>query len=107
MLVTLEAIAATPPPAGLASILEVFRPEWELRRKKAAHEHVVPDAIVTLTDRGQSEVSVTWMVEFDSGSERSRVWVEQHFREPRKLPPGSPMPPYKFSSRDLDRSPRT
>ena len=34
---------------------------------------------------------------------RSREWVEQHFREPQKLSPGSPMPPYKFSSRDLDR----
>jgi ubiquinol-cytochrome c reductase cytochrome b subunit len=34
---------------------------------------------------------------------RSREWVEQHFHEPQKLSPGSPMPPYKFSSRDLDR----
>jgi ubiquinol-cytochrome c reductase cytochrome b subunit len=36
-------------------------------------------------------------------SRRSREWVEEHFREPQKLSPGSPMPAYKFSSRDLDR----
>jgi ubiquinol-cytochrome c reductase cytochrome b subunit len=34
---------------------------------------------------------------------RSRDWVEQHFAEPQKLSPGSTMPPYRFSSKDLDR----
>jgi ubiquinol-cytochrome c reductase cytochrome b subunit len=33
----------------------------------------------------------------------TREWIEQHFAEPQKLSPGSGMPPYKFSSRDLDR----
>ncbi len=34
---------------------------------------------------------------------RSREWMEEHFRDPQKMSPGSPMPPYKFSSRDMDR----
>ncbi len=34
---------------------------------------------------------------------RSRQWVEDHFRDPQKMSPGSTMPPYKFSSRDMDR----
>jgi ubiquinol-cytochrome c reductase cytochrome b subunit len=34
---------------------------------------------------------------------RSREWVEEHFVNPQKLSPGTVMPPYKFSSRDLDR----
>lgn len=33
---------------------------------------------------------------------RSRDWVEQHFAEPQKLSPGSPMPPYRFPRKDLD-----
>jgi ubiquinol-cytochrome c reductase cytochrome b subunit len=33
---------------------------------------------------------------------RSRSWVEDHFLDPPKLSPGSIMPPYKFSQRDLD-----
>jgi cbb3-type cytochrome oxidase cytochrome c subunit len=33
---------------------------------------------------------------------RSRSWVEEHFVDPPKLSPGSVMPPYKFSQRDLD-----
>jgi len=33
---------------------------------------------------------------------RSRSWVEEHFVDPPKLSPGSIMPPYKFSQRDLD-----
>jgi len=36
-------------------------------------------------------------------SRRSREWIEEHFRDPQKMSPGSPMPPYKFSSRDMDR----
>jgi ubiquinol-cytochrome c reductase cytochrome b subunit len=34
---------------------------------------------------------------------RSREWLEEHFRDPQKMSPGSPMPAYKFSSRDMDR----
>jgi ubiquinol-cytochrome c reductase cytochrome b subunit len=34
---------------------------------------------------------------------RSRDWVEEHFANPQKLSPGTVMPPYKFSSRDMDR----
>ena len=33
---------------------------------------------------------------------RSRSWVEDHFADPSKLSPGSIMPPFKFSKRDLD-----
>ena len=33
---------------------------------------------------------------------RSRSWVEDHFADPSKLSPGSIMPPFKFSNRDLD-----
>jgi ubiquinol-cytochrome c reductase cytochrome b subunit len=32
---------------------------------------------------------------------RSRSWVEQHFADPPKLSPGSMMPPYKFSPKDM------
>jgi len=34
---------------------------------------------------------------------REREWVEQHFLEPQKLSPGTVMPAYRFSPRDLDR----
>ena len=33
---------------------------------------------------------------------QSRSWVEEHFRNPQKFSPGSPMPPYNFPPRDLD-----
>ena len=33
---------------------------------------------------------------------RSRSWVEDHFLDPAKLSPGSFMPPYKLSRKDLD-----
>jgi ubiquinol-cytochrome c reductase cytochrome b subunit len=33
---------------------------------------------------------------------RSRSWVEDHFADPPKLSPGSIMPPYKLSQKDLD-----
>jgi len=32
----------------------------------------------------------------------SRSWVEDHFADPKKLVPGSIMPPYKLSPRDLE-----
>jgi len=34
---------------------------------------------------------------------RTKEWVEQHFVDPTKLSPGSPMPPYKFTAKDMDR----
>jgi ubiquinol-cytochrome c reductase cytochrome b subunit len=34
---------------------------------------------------------------------RSLSWVEQHFADPPKLSPGSTMPPYKLSAKDMDR----
>jgi ubiquinol-cytochrome c reductase cytochrome b subunit len=34
---------------------------------------------------------------------RSRSWVEQHFADPAKLSPGSMMPPYRLSPKDMDR----
>jgi len=33
---------------------------------------------------------------------QSRSWVEEHFLDPQKLSPGSFMPPYKLSAKDLD-----
>jgi ubiquinol-cytochrome c reductase cytochrome b subunit len=32
----------------------------------------------------------------------TRNWVESHFTDPPKYSPGSIMPPYKFSQKDLD-----
>jgi ubiquinol-cytochrome c reductase cytochrome b subunit len=34
---------------------------------------------------------------------RSRGWIEEHFANPQKLSPGTSMPPYRFSSKDMDR----
>jgi mono/diheme cytochrome c family protein len=34
---------------------------------------------------------------------RSREWIEEHFIEPQKLSPGTTMPAYRFSSREMDR----
>ncbi|HBY63194.1 MAG TPA: cytochrome b/b6 domain-containing protein [Solibacterales bacterium] len=34
---------------------------------------------------------------------RSREWIEGHFVDPQKYSPGTAMPAYKFSGRDLDR----
>jgi mono/diheme cytochrome c family protein len=33
---------------------------------------------------------------------RSRSWVEEHFAKPQELSPGSIMPPYKLTPRDLE-----
>jgi len=33
---------------------------------------------------------------------RTRSWVEEHFGDPPKLSPGSVMPPYKLSEKDMD-----
>jgi ubiquinol-cytochrome c reductase cytochrome b subunit len=34
---------------------------------------------------------------------RTREWLEEHFVNPQKVSPGTTMPAYKFSSRDMDR----
>lgn len=34
---------------------------------------------------------------------RAKDWVAAHFADPKKLSPGSTMPPYRFSPKDLDR----
>jgi ubiquinol-cytochrome c reductase cytochrome b subunit len=34
---------------------------------------------------------------------RTREWLEQHFLDPQKMSPGTTMPAYKFSSKDMDR----
>ena len=36
-------------------------------------------------------------------SRRDRTWVAKHFLNPASMSPGSIMPAYKFSARDLDR----
>jgi ubiquinol-cytochrome c reductase cytochrome b subunit len=33
---------------------------------------------------------------------RSRSWVQEHFADPDKLSPGSTMPPYSLSQKDMD-----
>jgi len=37
------------------------------------------------------------------GEHHNREWIEGHFADPAKFSPGSTMPAYKLSSRDLDR----
>ena len=34
---------------------------------------------------------------------RTREWIEEHFANPQKVSPGTVMPPYKFTTRELDR----
>jgi ubiquinol-cytochrome c reductase cytochrome b subunit len=34
---------------------------------------------------------------------RSREWVEEHFANPQKLSPGSVMPPFRFTLREMER----
>ncbi|MBC7925421.1 MAG: cytochrome b N-terminal domain-containing protein, partial [Bryobacteraceae bacterium] len=34
---------------------------------------------------------------------RNREWLEEHFVNPQKMSPGSTMPAYKFSQKDMDR----
>lgn len=33
---------------------------------------------------------------------RDRAWLEEHFLNPQKMSPGTPMPPYKFNAQDMD-----
>jgi len=37
------------------------------------------------------------------GERRDRAWLEGHFVDPQKFSPGTSMPPYKFSAKDMDR----
>jgi len=32
---------------------------------------------------------------------RTQTWVERHFKEPQVLSPGTIMPPYRFSGRQM------
>ncbi|HEV2689678.1 MAG TPA: cytochrome b N-terminal domain-containing protein [Bryobacteraceae bacterium] len=36
------------------------------------------------------------------GQHRDRAWLEQHFRDPKSVSPGSIMPAYNFSPQDMD-----
>ncbi len=36
-------------------------------------------------------------------SRRDREWLEKHFEDPQSTSPGSVMPPYRFSPREMDR----
>ena len=33
---------------------------------------------------------------------RTRTWVERHFKEPQVLSPGTSMPPYKFTPKEME-----
>ena len=33
---------------------------------------------------------------------RSKAWIQQHFLNPEKMSPGTPMPPYKFKPKDME-----
>jgi hypothetical protein len=66
--------------------LALFRPEWELRRLKAASQALVPDAlfVLELKEPAAGELrgpgtahSQCCMVELDSGSERGAVWLDK------------------------------
>jgi ubiquinol-cytochrome c reductase cytochrome b subunit len=37
------------------------------------------------------------------GARHDRAWLEEHFRDPRKMSPGSPMPAYKFTAQEMDQ----
>jgi hypothetical protein len=55
--------------------LALARPEWELRRMKTILEPVVPDFLFVLSQKdGEGERLLVWMVEQDSGTERSTEW---------------------------------
>jgi cbb3-type cytochrome oxidase cytochrome c subunit len=32
---------------------------------------------------------------------RSEAWTAEHFTNPQKMSPGTPMPPYKFARKDM------
>ena len=38
-----------------------------------------------------------------AGVRHNRAWLEDHFRDPEKMSPGSVMPPYKFNPQEMDR----
>jgi hypothetical protein len=63
-----------------------FQPEWELRPLKREEMRVVPDAIVTLVGNDVTgERECAWMLEMDSGTERTSVWKAKagHYAELR------------------------
>ena len=63
-----------------------FEPEWELRRSRQEHVHIVPDAVVTLAGTDVTgERGCAWMLEMDFGTERSSVWKAKagHYAEVR------------------------
>lgn len=64
--------------------LSLFRPEWELRRMSANNMPIVPDAMMVL-GRRDSSAELAWMLEQDSGSERSAVLRAKatHYAEAR------------------------
>ena len=35
------------------------------------------------------------------GNRRTEAWIGEHFQNPQKMSPGTPMPPYKFSATDM------
>jgi hypothetical protein len=62
----------------------LFTPEWELRRAKPEGVAIVPDALAVLTRQDgsvpggtETALSHAYMLEFDSGAERSIVWQEK------------------------------
>jgi ubiquinol-cytochrome c reductase cytochrome b subunit len=36
------------------------------------------------------------------GSRRTKQWIIDHFNDPQKMSPGTIMPPYKFSPKDME-----
>lgn len=53
----------------------IFQPEWELRPMKSESVPVIPDAITVLENKDVTDVHPhAWILEMDTGSERSAVW---------------------------------
>ena len=38
-----------------------------------------------------------------TGARHNRAWLEEHFRDPQKMSPGSVMPPSKFNPQEMDQ----
>jgi hypothetical protein len=66
-------------PTGGKVVLELFRPEWELRRLKTSDVPVVPDAQVVLQAHGADPQPLerVFFVEFDAGTERTTIWARK------------------------------
>ncbi len=53
----------------------IFQPEWELRPMKSESVPVIPDAITVLENKDVTDArQCAWILEMDTGSERSAVW---------------------------------